>query len=101
VRTVYPGSSAGIYTAEEVQDMVDVTPPTVPVVDAAPPPPTVLDESERADHLACIDSATDLTELKRAYSTAFAAAKHCGDADALNDFERAKDVRKSQLTDAA
>jgi hypothetical protein len=101
VRTVYPGSSAGIYSAEEVQDMVDVTPPAAPVVEAAPPPVTMLDESERADHLAAIDGAMDLADLKRAYSTAFAAAKHCGDADALDDFERAKDAAKARLTEAA
>jgi hypothetical protein len=101
VRTVYPGASSGIYTAEEVQDMVDVTPPAVPVVDAAPPAPTVLDESERADHLAALEGAADLADLKRAYSTAFAAAKQAGDLDSLNDFERAKDARKAALQEAA
>lgn len=102
VRTVYPGSSAGIYTAEEVQDMVDVTPPAVPVPEVEPSPAAaMLDEGERADHLAAIDAATDLAELKRAYSTAFSAAKHCGDVGALNDFERAKNAAKSRMTEAA
>jgi hypothetical protein len=100
VRTVYPGSAAGIYTAEEVQDMVDVTPAAAPVVEAAPAV-HVMDESERADHLAAIDGAADMADLKRAFSTAFSTAKQLGDVDAINDFERAKDVRKSQLTEAA
>jgi hypothetical protein len=100
VRTVYPGSSAGIYTAEEVQDMVDVTPAPAPVVEPAPAV-HVMDESERADHLAAIDGAADMADLKRAFSTAFSAAKQIGDVDAINDFERAKDQRKAALAEAA
>jgi hypothetical protein len=97
VRTVFPGATGVMYTAEEVQDMVDETPKDV----TPPPAPTVIDEGERADHLAAIEGAADLADLKRAYSTAFAAAKQCGDLDALNDFERAKDARKSALQEAA
>jgi hypothetical protein len=101
VRTVYPGATSGIYTAEEVQDMAqDVTPAKLVVEEPAPLPP-ILDEAERADHLAAIDAAADLADLKRAYSTAFAAAKQAGDADALGDFERAKDRRKAELQEAA
>jgi hypothetical protein len=101
VRTVYPGAASGIYTAEEVQDMAqDVTPAKLVVEEPAPLPP-ILDEAERADHLAAIDAAADLADLKRAYSTAFAAAKQIGDADALGDFERAKDRRKAELQEAA
>lgn len=101
VRTVYPGSSAGIYTAEEVQDMVEVT-PAVPVVEVAPPPMVhVMDEAERADHLAAIEAAADLNDLKRSYSTAYSAAKQLGDVDAINDFEKAKDARKGALMEAA
>ena len=101
VRTVFPGATGVMYTAEEVQDMVDETPKEGPKDVTPPPPPTVIDESERADHLAAIEGAADLADLKRAYSTAFAAAKQCGDLDALNDFERAKDARKSALQEAA
>lgn len=102
VRTVFPGATGVMYTAEEVQDMVDETPTTGPK-DVTPPPvtPPVIDESERADHLAAIDSASDLADLKRAYATAYAAAKQAGDVQALNDFERAKDARKAVLTEAA
>ena len=48
-----------------------------------------------------IDAASDLADLKRSYSTAYAAAKQAGDVAALNDFERAKDARKAALTEAA
>lgn len=101
VRTVFPGANASVYTVEEVQDMVDVTPKAEPAIAPAAGPPPLLDEGERADHLAAIDSAADLADLKRAYATAYAAAKQAGDVAALNDFERAKDARKAALTEAA
>jgi hypothetical protein len=101
VRTVYPGASSGIYTAEEVQDMVEVTPKPADVVIEPAAPSTLLDESERADHLTAISEAADLAELRRAFSTAYGAAKMAGDVDALNDFERAKDARKVALQEAA
>lgn len=102
VRTVYPGASSGIYTAEEVQDMVEVAPtPVAQMKVETAPAPALLDEAERADHLAAIDAAADLGDLKRAYSSAYAAAKHAGDVDSLNDFEKAKDARKAALTEAA
>ena len=101
VRTVFPGANAGLYTVEEVQDTVDVTPAKPVVEDAPPPAHALLDENGRADRLAAIDCASDLADLKRAFSTAYAAAKQAGDVDALNDFERAKDVRKAQLVEAA
>jgi hypothetical protein len=98
VRTVYPGASSGIYTAEEVQDMVEVKPVTAATAVLEPETAaTVIDESERADHLAAIESAADLPDLKRAFGTAYSAAKQAGDVDALNDFERAKDARKAWL----
>lgn len=102
VRTVYPGASSGIYTAEEVQDMAaEAAPVKVVVEDVTPARAPILDEAERADHLAAIEASADLTDLKRAYSTAYAAAKQAGDVDALNDFERAKDARKAALVEAA
>ena len=102
VRTVYPGASSGIYTAEEVQDMAPAEPVRVEAVAVETAPPhTVLDENERADHLAAIDCASDLADLKRAFATAYSAAKQAGDVAALNDFERAKDARKAQLVEAA
>lgn len=99
VRTVFPGANSGLYTVEEMTDTVDVTPAKdIEVPEAAA---VILDESERADHLAAIAAAADLPDLKRAYATAYAAAKQAGDVQALNDFERAKDARKAVLTEAA
>lgn len=99
VRTVFPGANSGLCTVEEMTDTVDVTPAKdIEVPEAAA---VILDESERADHLAAIAAAADLPDLKRAYATAYAAAKQAGDVQALNDFERAKDARKAVLTEAA
>lgn len=102
VRTVFPGANASVYTVEEVQDMTEAAPLKAAdvVIDAATAT-TILDEGERSDHLAAIDAASDLADLKRSYSTAYAAAKQAGDVAALNDFERAKDARKAALTEAA
>jgi hypothetical protein len=101
VRTVFPGATGITYTVEEVQDMQEVTSVKAVADEPAPAQPAILDEAERADHLAAIDAAADLSDLKRAFSTAYAAAKQAGDVDALNDFERAKDARKAALTEAA
>lgn len=102
VRTVFPGATGVMYTAEEVQDMTETAPkPAEVVVEAPAAPHSLLDAQEIADHLAAIDGSADLGELKRAYQTAYAAAKHAGDVEALNDFERAKDARKAQLQEAA
>lgn len=100
VRTVFPGATGGQYVVEEIQDAVDVT-PEKPAVAEPIEAARVMDESERADHLAAIESAADLADLKRAFSTAYSAAKSLGDVDAINDFERAKDVRKATITEAA
>lgn len=101
VHTVFPGANSGLYTVEEITDTVDVTPAKESEAPKDAPDAIILDESERADHLAAIDSAADLPDLKRAYATAYAAAKQAGDVQALNDFERAKDARKAVLTEAA
>lgn len=97
VRTVYPGSSAGIYTAEEVQDMVDVTPASGPK-DVTPPAVPTLDDEAITEHLAAIRGAADLASLKSAYATAYSEAKRAGNVDALEAFEQAKDRRKLELT---
>jgi len=100
VRTVFPGANAGLYTVEEVQDM-DQGP--VLVTDAAPVERaiTLIDESDRADHLAAIETAADFAELRRVYQFAYHAAQSVGDLGALNDFERAKDKRKAELEGGA
>jgi hypothetical protein len=101
VRAVFPGATSMMYVAEEVADMDGAAP--VPPRDVTPEPVArvILDENERADHLAAIDCASDLADLKRAYATAYSSAKQAGDVAAMNDFERVKDQRKAQLTEAA
>lgn len=59
--------------------------------------PMGLDESAIADHLAAIQGANSTEELKTAYGHAFKAAKAANDADALDRFTKAKEVKKSQL----
>jgi hypothetical protein len=101
VRAVFPGATSMMYVAEEVADMESAAP--VPPKDVTPEPVArvILDEGERADHLAAIDCASDLADLKRAYATAYSAAKQAGDVAAMDDFEKAKDVRKAALTESA
>lgn len=97
VRSVFPGATSMMYVAEEIDEPVaaprDVTP--------EPAPRPILDEGDRLDHLAAIECASDLADLKRAFSTAYSAAKQAGDVGAINDFEKAKDERKAALTVAA
>jgi hypothetical protein len=99
---VFPGANSGLYTVEEVQDMdeKDVTPAHIDQP-PAPPPPTALTDDERADHLAAIDAAADLDSLKRAFGTAYSHAKMAADVGAITVFEKAKDARKTALTEAA
>lgn len=99
VRTVCPLATSGVYTPEEVQDIVDETPQAGPR-DVTPPrpEPALLSESDIADHLVCISEAHDLEALKTAYRTAYSAAKMAGDLGAIEAFEKAKDARKLELT---
>ena len=99
VRTVAPFATSGVYTPEEVQDMVDETPAEGPK-DVTPPPPPVpkLDDELVGEHLVAIREAADLQSLKRAYSTAYSEAKRAGDVDALEAFEQSKDRRKLELS---
>lgn len=99
VRTVCPLATSGVYTPEEVQDIVDETPSAGPR-DVTPerPDPVILTQSDIADHLAAIEAAPDLDALKSAYRTAYSAAKMAGDVGAIEAFERAKDSRKRDLT---
>lgn len=67
---------------------------------AAPPPPPAagMDAGAIADHLTAINDAATLDDLKGAYGSAFKAAKAANDADALGQFDEAKETRKSALT---
>lgn len=96
VRTVAPFATSGVYTPEEVRDMIDETPANGPI--DVTPVPAVLTPEIVADHLRAIVNAPDLDALKSAYRTAYSAAKIAGDVGALEQFESAKDGRKRDLT---
>ncbi len=68
---------------------------------AQPPPPEEMCFSAIADHMAAINGAATLDELKSAYGAAFKAAKAANDADALGQFDAAKEIRKAALSEPA
>lgn len=99
VRTVCPLATSGVYTPEEVLDIIDETPPSGPI-DVTPikaEPVTVVSADDLADHLAAIEAACDLESLKVAYRTAYSQAKQAGDIGAMERFNDAKDARKAAL----
>lgn len=67
-------------------------------IEPTPPPVTGMHEGAVADHLAAINDAATLDDLKHAYGNAFKAAKAANDTDALGQFDEAKETRKSALT---
>lgn len=96
VRTVAPFATSGVYTPEEVQDMVNETPADGPI--DVTPTARILTDEQISEHLGCILAADDLAVLKRVYSTAYSEAKQAGDVGALERFESAKNQRKRDLT---
>lgn len=99
VRTVAPFATSGVYTPEEVRDMVDETPADGPK-DVTPEKPDgvpTLGAEAVAEHLTAIREALDLEALKSAYRTAYSEAKRAADVDALDAFSQAKDRRKLEL----
>jgi hypothetical protein len=97
IRTVAPLATSGVYTPEEVRDMVNETPADGPK-DVTPPKPTRLDDGAVADMIVALDDAQDLDELKRTYRTCYGAAKQVGDVAAIEKLEAAKERRKRDLT---
>lgn len=85
VRTVCPIATGGMYTPEEVQSM------PAKEIDGE----LMLSDSEIADHLAAIDSATDGPSADSAWKAAAAAAKAAKDMDAYEKF-KAKALAKSE-----
>lgn len=100
VRTVCPLATSGVYTPEEVQDIVVDETPTAGPRDVTPPKadPALLTQEDIDEHVVAIRESSDLASLKNAYRTAYSAAKMAGDVGAIETFERAKDARKLELT---
>lgn len=87
-----PASPAG---AEGATDAV--------IVDERRPEPARpgLDEGARLDHLAAIEAASTLDELKRAHGTAYRAAYELDDISSLKAFDQARNARREALTGGA
>lgn len=124
VRTVMPQVIAGIHTPEELTDepeLRDVTPPRE-AAQAVRQEPDIIDvdtstgeihapqgeaqpaaqsdhlpESALADHLAAIEAAATLADLKKAHAAAYAAAYRLKDGEALVQFAAKKDSVKARL----
>lgn len=99
VRTVAPFATSGVYTPEEVHDMVNETPPSGPI-DVTPPAPlaqNTVEDWERDELLDAMRDAPDLDALKNLFRTAYSLAKRAGNAELIDAFETAKNVRKAQL----
>lgn len=70
--------------------------------DVEPPQPAAgMDESNVADHLAAINCAATIDDLKDAYVAAHKAAKAANDVGALAKFDTAKESRKAALSEPA
>ena len=58
-----------------------------------------LSASAVTDFITSINDAIDMESLKKAFATAYRAAEHIGDTKAAVQFEKAKDDRKTALTE--
>lgn len=58
-----------------------------------------LSASSVADFIAMINDSGDIESLKKSFATAYRAAEHLGDTKAAVQFEKAKDDRKTALTE--
>jgi hypothetical protein len=97
VRTVAPFATSGVYTPEEVQDMVVNETPAAGPIDVTPPPASVIEEWEVAEMIDAMREAPDLAALKDIYRTAYSLAKRDNNAALIEKFESAKNVRKAQI----
>lgn len=98
-RALAPGSvPLGMYTVEETQDMVDVTPEVLSVNEAVASvvSGTVLTEEEIKDHLEDISSADSGEQLRTAFGSAYKHAKESKDLKARDIFQEAYDKRKAE-----
>lgn len=98
-RALAPGSvPLGMYTVEETQDIVDVTPEvqTVNEAVASVVSGTGLTEEEIKDHLEDISSAEAGDQLRTAFGSAYKHAKESKDLRARDIFQAAYDARKAE-----
>ena len=60
--------------------------------------PSQMQQSMLADHLAAIEAASTIDELRAVFEAAYKAAKDAGDEQAMVSLRKAKDARKAALT---
>lgn len=100
VRTLFPGIAVGLYTVEEVQDIVDVTPTPVQQEMAkfvADNKATGLTADEIAEHLTAINAAADEAALRKAFSSGWTHCTQATDEPAKVTLKAAYDARKAIL----
>jgi hypothetical protein len=82
----------------EIKSAARTEQPTLELSGDQQQPETQMDEKALHDHLANIDAAATLDELKTAHAKAYTAAHAAGDGKALLRFEVAKKAQKYRLT---
>lgn len=87
VKTVFPGVAVGMYTSEEVQDMVIQNTPTMPTLVAVPP----------RDPVALVREAPDMDSLKTRYRDGIVLARKLKDSELEAALVAAKDSRRADL----
>ena len=90
-RTVCPAATSGVYTPEEVRDMVA----DAEVIDVTPPP--AMTEGAFVDLTAELESCADLESLRATFLRAYSIVKRDGTLDMLFELSRVKDVCKARL----
>lgn len=102
VRTCYPGIAVGIYTPEEIQDEVDITPARTEQAretqqtQAVQSIATALTAVEIDEHILAMDVQT-LPELLRAFEAAWNHAKQAKDKSAADRFKAVYDLARADI----
>jgi hypothetical protein len=92
VRTVFPGATGGLYTPEEVVDMVPEALTVEPL-----PAPSKMSDDEAAEFMLALGQAADLEALRQTFMHCYQKAKATGDAERIAMFTACKDRRKMTL----
>lgn len=104
VRTLFPGIAVGLYTVEEVQDIIDIT-PTKQQEELASLAETTkttgLVADEVAEHMEAIKSASDAATLRAAFGSAWKHATNATDDKSAQKFKAEYEARKAWLADQA
>ena len=98
IRAVAPQCiPVAVYSVEETQDMVDVTPKPVSQAAAVVSAANALTDDERAEHERAITGSVSMAELTTAFSSAWEHAKQAKDRIAADSFKAIYEARKTTL----